>query len=330
MIKKLTFPLLFFLAFTFVLSRVFSLGTAIKTPSVHTYKSGVNQSNDKPITLIATGDVMLGRTVNFKTVASKDFSWPFLNVSSILKKADITLVNLESPLVSNCELTNEGMIFCGDIKHGNGLSFAGVDIVSIANNHAGDQGDKGIQETINYLSVKGIDTIGTRKPLYITQNGQIFSFLAYNNIPPYPSYINHVNQNMYEEDIALANKNSDIVIVSFHWGEEYTAFPTTRQVQIAHKAIDAGADVVIGHHPHWIQPVEMYKDKPIFYSLGNFVFDQMWSQKTREGLAVKFTFENKTLKNYELIPIVIENFGQPRLANEKEKEKILKGVNIHR
>ena len=133
-----------------------------------------------------------------------------------------------------------------------------------------------------------------------------------------------------------------------HAGTEYTRHPNQQQIDFAHTAIDAGADVVIGHHPHWIQDIEVYSPlelfpplegegkggakEPrkglIFYSLGNFVFDQMWSQETREGLMVKLEFSGPELKSYELIPIIIDNYCCPRLANEAEKNKILDTLNL--
>ena len=113
-----------------------------------------------------------------------------------------------------------------------------------------------------------------------------------------------------------------------HAGTEYTRKPNQRQIDFARAAIDAGADIVIGHHPHWIQDIEIYQGKPIFYSLGNFVFDQMWSQETREGLIVKIQISNAKVQKAELMPIIIDNYCCPRLADEEEKVKILKKIGI--
>ena len=109
-----------------------------------------------------------------------------------------------------------------------------------------------------------------------------------------------------------------------HSGTEYVNDPNKRQIEFAHNAIDFGADLIIGHHPHVVQTIEKYKDKYIFYSLGNFIFDQMWSQETKEGLIVKFIFEKNKNIQFSIIPIVIEDYSQPRLANEEESTKILK------
>jgi len=106
----------------------------------------------------------------------------------------------------------------------------------------------------------------------------------------------------------------DVLIVSLHWGAEYQKEPNTHQRQLARQAVDAGAKIVLGHHPHVTQPVESYGSGLIFYSLGNFVFDQPWSTETKKGQMTKIIFEGKDIKSYELIPIYIHDFCQPQLS----------------
>ena len=132
----------------------------------------------------------------------------------------------------------------------------------------------------------------------------------------------------------LQSNKADYIIVTMHAGTEYEREPNNAQITFARAAVDAGADMVIGAHPHWIQPIEIYKEKYIFYSLGNFIFDQMWSIDTKEGLTVKITLGKKSdsletiLQSIELIPIIIENYSTPRPANEIEKATILKKINL--
>jgi poly-gamma-glutamate synthesis protein (capsule biosynthesis protein) len=131
------------------------------------------------------------------------------------------------------------------------------------------------------------------------------------------------------ESIKKAKSNADIVVVTMHAGLEYTREPTPLQTDFSHTAIDNGADIVIGAHPHWIQSVEQYNGKYIFYSLGNFVFDQEFSTETKEGMTLKISLEKDEIariKQIELMPIIIENYGQPRLANAEEKSRILEGI----
>jgi poly-gamma-glutamate synthesis protein (capsule biosynthesis protein) len=119
-----------------------------------------------------------------------------------------------------------------------------------------------------------------------------------------------------------------VVFVSVHAGNEYQRKPTDAQVEFAHAVIEAGADAVIGHHPHWIQGVEVYRGNPIFYSLGNFVFDQGQTQETTEGLMVKFSISDRSLTGARLIPIIIEDYCCPRLADGERKAQILKKTGL--
>jgi len=277
-------------------------------------KPQIKKSVLEPIILIATGDILLGRAVNYRTVTKNNFDWPFENIQNILKTADVAFINLEGPLIENCVLTQIGMRFCGDIRNAEGLVNAGVDVVNLANNHAGDYGVEGIKQTTKLLNDKGIETIGTGKVEIIEVKGQKLAFLGYNHISGHLSAgIAWADEEKIEEDIKAVRKIADIIIVGFHWGVEYVTQPTAKQKELAHLAIDSGADLIIGNHPHWIQPVEEYKGKTIIYALGNVVMDQMWSLKTRQGEIAKFVFKDKKLIDMELIPVQIEDYGQPRL-----------------
>jgi poly-gamma-glutamate synthesis protein (capsule biosynthesis protein) len=114
------------------------------------------------------------------------------------------------------------------------------------------------------------------------------------------------------------------VVVSFHWGVEYVTEPTQRQIDLAHLAIDAGADIILGNHPHWVQPVEIYKDKCIIYAHGNFVFDQEWSEETKRGVVGRYTFYEGKLVDVEYLPIRIVDYGQPYFLKGTEAEQIMK------
>ncbi|MEK7139618.1 MAG: CapA family protein, partial [Patescibacteria group bacterium] len=130
------------------------------------------------------------------------------------------------------------------------------------------------------------------------------------------------------KDVAATKPPADIVIVTMHAGTEYTTQPTDQQVTFARAAIDAGADLVIGHHPHWPQIVEPYNGKWIFYSLGNFVFDQEWSRETKAGLILEAQWQAKQLRQLKLIPVVIENYSTPRLATTDEAQEILQRIGV--
>ena len=284
-------------------------------------------SGDKIVTLLATGDVIPARAVNTQTLKKGDFTWSVAKTADVLKRADITLINLETPLLENCQPTTVGMVFCGSPRHVEGLVFAGVDVANLANNHSGNYGDSGVVETINRLSSVGILTTGTPLgPAYLPVKGKKFAFLGYNDVGISPEGISAAEQTLITKEVSEASKNADIIVVSFHWGTEYTPQPTTRQRDLAHLSIDSGADLVIGNHPHWIQPVEIYKDKIITYAHGNFIFDQECSEKTKLGVVGRYTFYEDKIVDVEFLPVKIENFGQPYFLEGPEKEQILKGI----
>ncbi len=268
-------------------------------------------------TLIITGDVMLGRTVNRLVIQKQNFSWPWEKVAPFLQSADLTLVNLESPLLAACPVISGGFKFCGDARQAEGLAAAGIDIAGLSNNHAGNFGEAGIKETAEVLAAKDILTVRDNKPTFRKINNLLFTFLAYDDT------IASVSAERVREGIAAARPDAGVVIILFHWGREYTDQPDSRQIKLAHLAIDAGADLVAGSHPHWIQSLEVYRGKLIVYSLGNFIFDQEWSLPTKQGIAGRFTFYQQQLADAQFYPLIIENYGQPRFLQGGERRVIL-------
>lgn len=273
--------------------------------------------------LIATGDVIPARVVNMQATKLGNFKWPYENAADFLRKSDLTFVNLETPLIKDCPLSSEGFKFCGSDKNVEGLIFAGVDVASLANNHSGNFGTDALQYTKKLLESKGVAVTGVEGPIYKEINGLKFAFLGFNDIGHKQRDIEWTDENNISQDIQEARHSSDVVVVSFHWGTEYKELPDQRQRDIGRFAIDAGADLVIGNHPHWIQPIEIYKDKLITYAHGNFIFDQEWSLRTKQGVVGKYIFLDNTLVDVEFIPIQIENFGQPYFLENKAKQEII-------
>ncbi len=280
-------------------------------------------SPNKKFTLVATGDVGLVRTVNFK-MKNNSVYYPFEKTADLLKSADLTLINLEGPLIKNCPITNEGMIFCGAAENVKGLSYAGIDIANLANNHIYNYGKKGLAETIDILEKNGIDYSGINNLLVKEIKGTKIAFLGY-NIVGIPG-----NKEKIIEQIKEAENSADITVVSFHWGNEYAFEPNWKQKEFAHLAIDNGSDLIIGNHPHVVQSNELYKNKLIVYAHGNFIFDQMWSEKTREGVIGKYYFDGSQLVDYEFIPVYIKDYSQPEIVkNAQKKEKILSRLKLN-
>lgn len=272
----------------------------------------LNPAQGNSVSLLFTGDVMLGRSVNTRMQKYQDYTWPFQKTSELLKKADLSVINLEGPFKTGCLPTDSGMIFCADTKSIQGLTFSGIDIANLANNHILNQGKDGLEETISLLESSNISVTGMGKPLFKTVNNTKIALIGFNDIGEPAHGVSGTSPETMKSQISLAKKEAQIVVAMFHWGNEYSK-RSLRQLEMAHLAIDEGADIIIGHHPHWVQEFEEYKGKPIYYSLGNFVFDQMWSLETRKGLVVKITIEDNKVTKREEFPIIINDFGQPSL-----------------
>lgn len=301
-------------------------------------------NDDDPVTLIATGDILLARYVELRMRQLKDYTYPFQKTADFLKSADITFGNLETPLLPGKNVPKDSMTFRGDLEGVKGLLFAGYDVLSIANNHTMNYQIHGLTSTLQTLKKAGILPSGGGKdqdtaytPVIVEAKGKKIAFYSYvdSSIPPgfhgeakgdKPG-IARMDIEAVKNDVknALENLGADFVVVSMHAGKEYKWEPTKFQKDFARAAIDAGASAVIGTHPHVIEPVEYYGNGIIFYSLGNFVFDQFFSEDVQNGLVAKITFpeESGEKTTAELFPVRIEK-GQPRLMEGEEKEAILK------
>ena len=286
----------------------------------------------KSIILIFVGDIMLDRGVEYMVEkwGDGDFKFPFLKIADELQKADILFGNLEGPISDKGIKAGSIYSFRAEPKAIEGLTFSGFDIISISNNHALDYGREAFEDTLLRLKEEEINYVGggfneaeAFSPIIKEINGTKIAFLAYTNLGS-PSWaatdeksgIAWVDWNNFEKiknDIKKAKENSDVLIVSLHSGEEYTSEPTQFQIEFSQAAIDAGADLVVGHHPHIVQQSEKYRAGYIFYSLGNFVFDQGFSKETMQGQIIKVLIENSKIK--EIIPtnIKLNQYFQPEI-----------------
>ena len=248
--------------------------------------------------------------------------WP-----DYLEEADILFGNFEGPISDKGVKVGSIYSFRTDPKAIEGLVFAGFDILSEANNHVFDYGREAMEDTFLRLKSSGIDYVGAGfnekeaySPIIKEIRGVRIAFLAYTNLGSEfwkatneRSGIAWLEEQRMKEEIKKAKDLADIVIVSFHYGEEYFSEPVPFQISISKTAIDSGADLIIGHHPHVTQPIERYKDAYIAYSLGNFVFDQAFSEETMEGLLLKVLIEDNKVKEVIPIEIKINKFFQPEI-----------------
>jgi len=233
--------------------------------------------------LIAVGDIMLNRSVGNKIAANGGASI-IEEVADHLRQGDIVFGNLECPLSTVGPHEPRGAcIFRADPKTVEVLTLGSFDIVSLANNHALNSGRAALLQTMDHLEQAGIAYVGAARtktrgsdPTFITVRDIRVGFLAYTDLSFECCSYSKVDQDFsrLSAQIREARNNCNLLVVSYHWGEEYRRKPTSRQVKVAHASIEAGADVVLGHHPHVLEGIELYQKRPILYSMGNFVFDQ--------------------------------------------------------
>jgi len=274
-------------------------------------------------TMISTGDVGLGRYVNYMIHLNNDPTYPFTNVANYTQNADLTIISLENPLIENCPIVVTGFKFCGKDTNVEGLLYAGVDAANLANNHTTNYGHSGLEETVRVLKEGGIKGYGLDNSIeYIELKGHQIALIGFVELGNNWAGLNNASEENILDLIGEANAKADIVIVSFHWGNEYTHTPSEAQVRLGRLAVDIGADIVLGNHAHWIQPYEIYKDKFIIYAQGNTVFDQDWSQKTKEGVLYKFKYNSGAFELIDKKYTVIENNAQPRFAATDETNRI--------
>ena len=282
--------------------------------------AGAQGDEARRMSLIAVGDINLGRHVG-QVLLKDSLDYPFFFVSGVFSRYDIVLGNLESQITDQNGETqhpSDRYIFCAPPQAAKALRMAGVTLVATANNHAYDYKAKGLRETIGYLKDAGIawsgtsiDSVGTFPPVVLERNGIRVGFLAYTQfVNRKTGWIGHIalfGKSLAKKEIAALGSRVDLVVVSYHGGDEYREQPNKRTVSDMRALIDAGADVVIGHHSHVPQGVESYKGKLIFYSLGNFVFYQPQREWTQKGIAVAFTAVRDSLgvsiEKAEILPL---------------------------
>lgn len=306
--------------------------------------------NRKPtITMNAGGDILPGRYVA-QRMARYGTNYPFEKVAPYFNGADIIFGDLECPLTDRIKPPYKGMSFAAPSKTIEGITLLGVNIVALANNHSTNFGREAFADTLNLLKANNIKYAGggynydeAHSPAVMDVKGCRFAFLSYNSIaggieatgnqagvalvgiPPwYPE--NPPQLAKMEDDICKAKANADFVIVAVHWSQEDVYMPSEAMRNLAHRACDAGADMVLGSHPHTIQPMELYDGKVIAYSMGNFIFDQMQRDQTREGFFIKCLFRENLLTGLEMVPYKIYDYSQPRVFEGSSGQYLLDRV----
>ncbi len=305
-------------------SNSFQMATALGSFDSKVYEK---ISERKELDLIFAGDIMFDRGVKTQILKVKDFNYPFLATVDFLNSADITFANLEGPISERGK--NQGSIysFRFDPQVVDALQFAGFDILSVANNHIFDYGEEGLVDTVQILRNKGIYSIGAGENYEIANGATIFerenikiAYLAYTDLYPRGLMAQDNRPGVSDSDLEKIKQRIkelksqvDLVMVSWHWGVEYQLKSNENQKKVAHELIEAGADLIIGHHPHVAQEIEKYKQGWIIYSLGNFVFDQNFSKETMEGLLVKIKIKGGKIQDPESFKVKIDSTFQPSI-----------------
>jgi hypothetical protein len=247
-------------------------------------------------------------------------------VREYLRSADLTLANLENPVLEDAVYHPEDPTFHGDLRLLPILEKAGIDGVTLGNNHILDAGVPGLEETLTHLAEANISRVGAgmdlesaREPMIVDLRGTKVGVLNYQGVPTYEWAWATENipgtaplqEEVMREDIENLRSKVDVVMVMPHWGREYIAPPEPEQVELAHAVIDAGADLIVGGHAHWPKGIEVYRGKPIFYGTGNFLFDQAWSEETSTGIFADIILYKDRVVQARPVPFIILDRSQP-------------------
>jgi poly-gamma-glutamate synthesis protein (capsule biosynthesis protein) len=292
-------------------------------------------------TLAAAGDIMLARDI-ITLMEEHGVIYPFERVLPLLQNADLTIGNLETALTERGTEQVKAYTFRTPPRLAEGLAQAGFDAVSLGNNHTADYGPEGVQDTIAALDAIGVKHAGAgmteaeaRAPAFLEAQGLRMAFLSYTDIMENTfagadsAGVALATTDAIAGDVRAARAQADVVIVSLHSGIEYTDAPQANQEQLARAAIDAGALIVLGHHPHTLQGWSEYNGGVIVYSLGNFVFDLDNEDLTNLGprafqtAVINITFDANTVRSVSAVPVFIDPVeDRPRPATAEEAAAI--------
>lgn len=319
-------------------------------PQPETKTESANKEGQKPekqetpevqettITISAAGDCTLGTDEGFnykrsfkgKYDAVQDPAYFFQNVQPVFAQDDLTIVNMEGTLTEETTREPKQFAFKGDAEYAKILTAGAVEAANLANNHSFDYGKKSYEDTITALEAEGISSFGYERTAVMDIKGMKVGLAGVYELAE------HIDckQDLLDNIASLKEQGAQIIIVSFHWGQEKENVPSDVQVELAHAAVDNGADLVLGHHPHVLQGIEEYKGKNIVYSLGNFCFGGNSAPSDMDTMIFQQTFTVKDGKLQEdnvtnILPCKISsayeegyNNYQPILAEGEQKEKI--------
>lgn len=292
------------------------------------------------ITVSMVGDCTLGTDVNFDQSTSFDAFYQmkndpgyfFQNVKDIFTADDLTVANMEGTLTTSNDRQQKTFAFKGNPSYTEILTQGGVEATNLANNHSHDYGDQSYEDTIQYLEAAGITTFGYDRTAVMDVKGIKVGLIGIYELKDGLGRQQQVIDTIQE----VKDQGAQVIIVSFHWGTEKSNIPDDIQKTLAHLAIDQGADLVVGHHPHVLQGIEKYQGKNIVYSLGNFCFGGNKNPSDKDTMIFQQTF---TVENGELVEDDVTNIipcslssesgynnYQPMVLDGSEKERVLQKI----
>lgn len=320
----------------------------VREPEEYPLRTAATAQTPPVVTVSVVGDIMLGRGVAEAAGGSGDPAPALRPTADRLAAADITVGNLENTLSRAGAPRQGGDSFAADPAVVGGLRNAGFDVLGLANNHAGDFGDRALVRTVRRLRTGGIGTFGAGRnprqawqPAVVERRGTRVGFLGFNAIgetqgvapgqpgavsvsmPPRTGPLDEQELRRFERAVRRLADRVDVVVALPHWGTQYTNRPEPVQRQVARRLVDAGADVVVGGHPHWLQGAEMVGGRLVVHSLGNFVFDMDFMQRTQEGAVLELTFWGEELKAAGFVPYVMDERFAPRFVTGRRAAEVL-------
>jgi poly-gamma-glutamate capsule biosynthesis protein CapA/YwtB (metallophosphatase superfamily) len=320
-------------------------------PSAETPSPDASVDEPERVTLTVVGDIMLGRRV---AAAHADPTATLQAMRPLLRRADLTVGNLENTLSTAGPATQGGDSFSASPRVLRGLADAGFDALSLANNHAGDHGSRALVETVRAFEGSRVRSFGAGRglaealrPAVLEVEGTTLGLLGFNAIgetpeaapgspgalsvsmPPRTGPLDRSELRRVLVAVRRLARRVDAVVVLPHWGTQYTHVAEPVQSVVGRRLIDAGAALVVGGHPHWVQGYERHGDGLLVHSLGNFVFDMDFMPQTMEGVVLTATFEEGRVVDARLTPYRMDAGFTPRPLRGADARDVLADVRRH-
>lgn len=295
------------------------------------------------VRITGVGDLMMGSWV-VSVLERKGAGYPFDSTRTVIERADIAIANLEAPFTRESEaFPDKKYTFKVPPRYAEGVSGSGFDVVNLANNHMLDYGCRGLKTTLETLSAHSIAAVGAGPhrsaacaPVYLERQGMTIAFFGFSFTFPREFWARparcgtcHPGESLMQDLIGEAREKADLVVVSFHWGQEKRTTPKPYQIYFAQRAIDSGADLVLGHHPHVLQGLQWYRGKLIAYSLGNYAFGS-YSETARTSMILEVNLAPEHTLYGRVIPISVYNQQvdfQPRILRGAERYQVIQQLN---